>query len=243
MTAQDDLGLHQFTLPPDDGLSLEELSQAYAALLRGARDPYDEAPSGSGESVDDELPVDETSVQVDACCPLTPRSILEAVLFVGDPENRPLESREIAKLMRGVRPQEIDELVRELNEQYAAERCPYFIRAVGAGYRMELRPEFGPLRDKVSGKQKAARLSQPAIDVLAIVAYQQPVTREQIDELRGKPSGALLTQLVRRQLLRVERTTINGRRTVQYYTGQRFLEVFGLESLDELPHSQDVDRF
>lgn len=241
MSHADELGLGPFSLPPDDGLSLEELSRAYAELVRGAQEPYED---GLQEESDAQpVGVDDSLAQADAACPLTPRSILEAILFVGHPQNEPLQSRQIAQLMRGVRPQEIDELIRDLNQQYAAERCPYEIRAVGAGYRMELRPEFAPLREKLRGWQKAARLSQPAIDVLAIVAYQQPVTREQVEQWRGKPSGAILNQLVRRQLLRVERSTSQGRRVTYYYTTTRFLELLGLNSLEELPRSEDLEDF
>ncbi len=235
----EDFGLDRFSQPPDGGLSLEELSRAYADLMRGTREPYDDEMSAAPETAD--LPLDPQAAEVDAVCPLTPRSILEAALFVGHPENQPLESSSLARLMRGVRPEEIDEFVQELNEQYAAERCPYEIRSVGAGYRMELRPEFTPLGQKLRGRQKAARLSQAAIDVLAIVAYQQPITQEAIGQLRGKASGPILAQLVRRQLLRCEPTVVNGRRTRQYRTTSRFLEMFGLSSLDELPQSEDID--
>ncbi|GIW94548.1 MAG: transcriptional regulator [Pirellulaceae bacterium] len=240
----EDLGLEHFSRLPDDGVSLEELSRAYAELMRGTREPYeDEGEQPAAPEPASDLPLDPQAAEVDAACPLTPRSILEAILFVGHPENRPVESRQIARLMRGVRPEEIDELVRELNEIYAAERCPYEIRSVGSGYRLELRPEFAPLANKLQGRQKAARLSQAAIDILAIVAYQQPITRDAIDQLRGKPSGAILNQLVRRRLLQVERAVVDGRRVRQFRTTERFLQLFGLESLDELPQSEDMDRF
>jgi segregation and condensation protein B len=76
---------------------------------------------------------------------------------------------------------------------------------------------------------------------LAIVAYNAPVTTEDVARLRGKPSGHVLLQLVRRQLLRVERDATLPRR-VRYSTTPRFLQLFGLESLDELPQSQDLEQ-
>ena len=83
--------------------------------------------------------------------------------------------------------------------------------------------------------------------MLAIVAYQQPLTAEQIGAVRGKPSGAVLTQLVHRGLLRIERrgTCEAGRgkrRTVQYFTTDRFLQLFGLQTLADLPQSEELDR-
>ena len=173
-------------------------------------------------------------------CPVTPRSILEAVLFVGHPANQPLSSREVARLMRGVRPAEVDQLVRELNAVYAEDGSPYFIESLGSGYRMTLRRQYQALREKFYGRVRQARLSQPALDVLAIVAYRQPVLRAEVDQLRGKPSGAILTQLVRRQLLRIEHRPAPPR-AAAYYTTDRFLAVFGLESLDDLPREQDMD--
>jgi segregation and condensation protein B len=234
--SNDDLGLDQFDAISDDqGLSLEELSRAYAELMGKGQDPYEptaETPEPAAS------PQPETDEPSDDVCALSPLSILEAILFVGHPTNRPLESGEIASLMRGVRPQEIADLIDELNHRYREEGCPYWINAVGPGFRLELRPQWHALRDKFYGRIRAARLTQAAVDVLAVVAYNQPIARDEIDKIRGKPSGAVLTQLLQRQLLRVERTVVEGRRRSHYWTTERFLTLFGLSSLAELP--QDV---
>ncbi|MEO8495739.1 MAG: SMC-Scp complex subunit ScpB, partial [Planctomycetota bacterium] len=171
---------------------------------------------------------------------VTPRTILEAMLFVGSSNSEPLSGRVVAGLMRGVSPREIEELVRELNEAYEAEACPYHIISEGAGYAMQLRPEFARLRDKFYGRVREAKLSQPAIDVLAMVAYRQPITRDSVNELRGQSSGAVLSQLVRRELLRIERTKENPRSPL-YRTTDRFLDLFGMASIEELPQSQEFD--
>ena len=85
-----------------------------------------------------------------------------------------------------------------------------------------------------------ARLSQAAVDVLAIVGYRQPITAREIAQLRGRPSGRLLSQLVRRRLLQIQRP--EGRRGLaQYHTAERFLELFGLQGLEDLPQSEDLD--
>lgn len=266
---------HVQAVPDDHGLSLLELSRAYAHLLHQGDDPYRAAPekkqvpgpagelateigiseagtasddgtSGPAVSVredDDEDPGGTLvgGVEDDEACAISPRSILEAMLFVGHPENQPLESEHVASLMRGVRASEVDDMVRELNELYDEQRCPYRIRSVGAGYRLELRDEFYPLRDKFHGRVKAAKLSQACIDALAIVAYHQPITREKVDGFRSRPSGAVLAQLVRRQLVQIVRTTQERKKVSHYVTTDRFLELFGLASLDELPQSQDPE--
>jgi segregation and condensation protein B len=143
--------------------------------------------------------------------------------------------------MRGVAADEIPALVDQLNRRYAARGCPYFIASEGAGYRMTLRREFWPIRNRFYGRIREVRLSQAAIDVLAIVAYRQPVTAETVGQFRGHPSGHLLRQLVHRRLLRIERTD-SAPRIARYWTTDRFLGLFGLESLTDLPRSdEDVD--
>ncbi|MCA9268553.1 MAG: SMC-Scp complex subunit ScpB, partial [Planctomycetales bacterium] len=118
--------------------------------------------------------------------------------------------------------------------------CPYRIVAEGAGFRLTLAPAWNGLRQRFYGKMRDARLSPAAIEVLSLVAYRQPMTREQVDELRGKESGPLLRQLLRRRLLRLELGDGDGPRR-QYTTTDRFLKLFGLESLAELPQTDEVE--
>ena len=84
-------------------------------------------------------------------CEISPRTILEAMLFVGHPANEPLTAKQVASLMRGVLPREIDELVRELNDAYAAEGTPYRIESDGAGYRLTLRARVRGTARQVPG--------------------------------------------------------------------------------------------
>jgi segregation and condensation protein B len=129
--------------------------------------------------------------------------------------------------------------VSELNALYDGRRTPYHIAAEGAGYRMRLREEFGRVRDKFYGRARRAKLSQAAIEILSLVAYNQPLAAEDVNRLRGTSSGSILSQLVRRQLLKLERTPEHTRG--EYTTTDRFLKLFSLESLADLPRSQDLD--
>jgi segregation and condensation protein B len=242
----DSLGLDEFVEPDDQGISLNELSQAYAALLARGADPYAEPPrddaqpaAGIAAPSDDSL--SQPTKDAEAAFAITPKSIVEAILFVGHPTSDSLTSERLAALMRGVPPAEVDDLVRELNADYAVRGAPYRIESVGPGYVMRLQSEFGPLRDTFQGRIREARLSQAAIDVLAIVAYHQPVAAAEIDRLRGKPSGAILSQLLRRDLLAIERPA-EKKTKPRYGTTPRFLELFGLDNLGELPRSHDLDR-
>lgn len=225
----------------EEGLSLDQLGAALAGMLETGNDPYAAAPAAAGEDLN-EAALDAPLVSsADDACELTPRSILEALLFVGDPQNQPLASKSVASLMRGVRASEIDACVRSLNADYERRNCPYKIVAEGAGFRLKLRPRFDRLRDQFHGKDRQARLSQAAIEVLAAVAYRGAQSRDEVSRLRGKPSGHILTQLVRRQLLQLERDAAAPRR-VRYAIAPRFLELFGLSSLSELPRSPDLEE-
>lgn len=227
---------------PDDAaasLSLDELTRAFAAMFEQPDEPADDAASIPAES--GELgaaagePTTATSIEIH------PRTVLEAMLFVGRPDGRAVPAQEIAGFLRGLRSSEIDQLVRELNAEYQGNACPYTIVSDGPGYRLALRSEFEPLRERCLGRLRAARLSPAAMEVLALVAYNEPLTAEEISRLRGTPSGHILSHLVRRQLLRVERPSTKPAKP-KYFTTARFLKVFGLRSRDDLPRSEDLDR-
>ncbi|NUQ61084.1 MAG: SMC-Scp complex subunit ScpB [Pirellulales bacterium] len=244
-----------------EGISLEELRDAFARAMGngtratpGAPELDREGDDAAADVADEEfgtglpeepVPSKEPSAPESASgsddCPINPSTILEAMLFVGDRNNEPLTAARAVELMRGVELAEIPALVEELNRGYMASGCVYRVVSEGAGYRLALTPEFYPIRDKFYGRVREARLSQAAIDVLAIVAYQQPLTAEEVSRLRGTPCSHILSQLVRRRLLRIERTDEKPRIT-HYYTTERFLEVFKLQSLEDLPQSEELER-
>jgi segregation and condensation protein B len=220
----------------------DQLSHAFAQLLGHTDDASSGAPQASDASTPDDAglvaePLDTPDSQLDQQG-ISPATVLEAALFVGHPQNEPLTSRRLASLVRGVSPQEVDAWIEQLNQQYEQQQAPYHIASVGAGYRMELRSEFNRLSASFYGRVREARLSQAAVDLLAIVAYRQPISRDEIDRLRGQSSGATLAQLVRRQLLQVTVQPEKPRHKL-YRTTDRFLDLFGLESLEDLPSPEE----
>jgi segregation and condensation protein B len=233
--------------PEPDGISLDELSAAFAQVMGRAAPAGEEegippdaggetAEPREGEQVLEEPEGLEPVAAADDTCEVSPLTILEAMLFVGNRAGEALTAARAAELMRGVKAEEIPGLIAQLKRRYADRGCPYEVVEEGVGYRLALREEFVAVRNKFYGRVREARLSQAAVDVLAIVAYQQPVTAEEVTKLRGAPSSALLTQLVRRRLLLLERPAGTP---PQYRTTSRFLELFGLESLDDLPQTDD----
>ena len=169
---------------------------------------------------------------------VTPEQIIEAALFVG---GAPLTARRLCSLLGGSTESSfVEQLVDALNTQYADQARPYEIRLGDGGYRLELRAEYERLRHRVQGTgPREVRLSQDVLEVLALVAYKQPVSRPEIEAFSRKNAGNLLRQLLQRELIRIRRGD-QGHNDVQYLTSPRFLSVFGLASLDDLPHADDV---
>jgi segregation and condensation protein B len=220
--------------PTDGGLSIDRLAQAFAAMMGSA--PAAEPQAGDVVSVDasPDLDGDPPAADDDAGCPVTPLAILEALLFVGVPGGRPLASRTVAELIRGVRPAEVEELAAELRRRYDAERRPYEVAAVEDGWVLRLRPEFSRFGSVLENRARMIRLDAEALDVLALVAWNQPVPRDRLVELGCDARPAVLRQLVRRGLLEL-RQPAAADAAPTYHTTPRFLEVFGLASLADLP--------
>lgn len=169
---------------------------------------------------------------------LSPRQVLEACLFVG---GTTLTAAKLASLLRGeYTPSFVEETIDGLNRQYASEGRPYSIQLGEGGYRISLCEEYERLRHKVYGLgPREVRLSQDVLEILAIIAYQQPVTDVHLEELeRGNASGTL-RQLLRRDLIAMERSK-DDPKAVHYRTTPRFLSLFGLGSLNDLPRPEDL---
>lgn len=257
---------------PDEELSLEQLSRAYAEVLHGRSDDesvYDET------TVDDQL--DESDDEEDSepgtplnfgkalasqapevfdpaaedeqdntGCPIEPETILEAILFVGCPPGSTLNARQIASIMRDVSSKEIMALVKKLNGNYETNHAPYRIVSDSGNLKMELLDdgEMSLVRSQFYGEVRQVKLNQNAIDVLAVVAYNQPVSKEEVEKIRTRPSASVLKQMVRRQLLTIETTETKPRRRL-YSTTDRFLELFRLDTIVDLPQTNaasDLDE-
>jgi len=237
--------------PAEGGLSIDRLAQAFAAMM-GEQDPYETATKGTQEvvEVDTSPDLDELGSDVDAphspSCRVNPQSILEALLFVGLPEGQPLSSERVASLMRGVRSTEIDEFARDLAHHYETNGCPYEVVYEGAGWLLRLRKEFRQYGAVLEAKTRRVRLDAGALDALAVVAWNQPVARDDLTRLGCDATPAVMRQLVRRgllELVKLPRDQEDGQEEIPYYrTTPRFLEVFQLRSLSDLPDPHEPPR-
>jgi segregation and condensation protein B len=164
--------------------------------------------------------------------PPTPEQIVEAMLFVGGP---PLTAAAACAAVRGLAADGFRAAVDVLNRRYRAQRRPYAVEPKDGGFALTLLPAYRGVRERVFGGPREARLTQPALDVLAVVAYRQPVGKAEVDAVRGTDSGAVLRQLVRLGLVAVRQRADADGKEVRYGTTPRFLQVMGLGGLDDLP--------
>ncbi|QDU44908.1 hypothetical protein Mal52_33940 [Symmachiella dynata] len=196
--------------------------------------------AGASASEAESSSADDDDEQEDQSPRFTPPQILEAALFVG---GKPLTSKKLAGLLGdSFNSSAVQSLADEMNQTYAAENRPYEIRLGEGGYTLALRESFSRVRNRVFGVgPREVKLSQDALGILALVAYQQPITREDAEATGRKNAGGLLSQLVRRQLIEIHRDEENPKE-VTYHTTPRFLSVFGIGSLDELPMADVLDK-
>ena len=158
----------------------------------------------------------------------------EAVLFVA---REPLSSRKLAHFAGLLDGTEARTLVRRLNRLYHADECAFLVEEVAGGFQLMTRAQFGPWLRRLFQSPVETRLSSPALETLAVVAYRQPVLRANVDAVRGVDCGELLRQLMERDLVRIVGRSDDLGRPYLYGTTKRFLQIFGLRHLEDLPRS------
>jgi segregation and condensation protein B len=167
------------------------------------------------------------------------RSRLEAILFLA---REPQGLRKLAQLANLADGTEARTLLRSLQERYDERGCAFQVAQVAGGYQLLSRREFaGWLRPQASAEREI-RLSPPALETLAVVAYRQPALRAEVEAIRGVACGEILRQLMDRDLLRIVGRSEELGRPLRYGTTKRFLEVYGLSNLDQLPWYDQLRR-
>jgi segregation and condensation protein B len=159
-----------------------------------------------------------------------PTDVLEALLFASD---MPLEAERIREVLELESAQAARELVEELRARYQDRGLQ--IVEVGGGYRMITRPELAPWLVRLARARTKTRLSRPALETLSIVAYKQPVSRPELDAIRGVNSEAVLESLLERRLIRITGRKDAPGRPYLFETTREFLVAFGLRDLADLP--------
>jgi segregation and condensation protein B len=160
---------------------------------------------------------------------------LEAVMFLA---REPLATRKLAQLAHLADGTEARTLIRRLNRGYDELGSAFRAEEVAGGYQLLSRAQFGPWLRRFFQATTEVRLSAPALETLAVVAYRQPVMRAEIEAIRGVECGEILRQLMDRDLVRTAGRADELGRPYRYATTKNFLQVFGLRHLDDLPRAQ-----
>ena len=157
---------------------------------------------------------------------------LEAALLVSD---RPLTARKLALFAMLADADDVLAGIDQLNQAYDSGHAPFRIERVATGFQLLTRPEFAPWLERLHERHSRLKLSPPAMETLAIVAYRQPLTRADVEAVRGVQSGEMLKQLMERGLVRIVGEHDSLGRPFLYGTTRQFLELFGLASPRDLP--------
>ncbi len=211
--------------------------QWYAAWQRGAADAFRAFSRAPGSQR--RLLVDGGTAAGRSGVAGMRRSRLEAVLFLA---REPLSLRKLAQMANLADGTEAKTVLDRLRERYDERGCAFQVAQVAGGYQLLSRREFAQWLRPQGTSQREVRLSPPALETLAVVAYRQPVLRAEVEAIRGVACGEILRHLMDRDLLRIVGRSEELGRPLRYGTTKRFLEVFGLCNLDQLPWAAQLRR-
>ena len=167
------------------------------------------------------------------------KNIIESLLFVAD---EPLTIERLKQIISGAEAKALRAALEELTVDYETRLGGFYLNQVAGGYQIRTRPEYMEWIKRLL-QPKPQRLSKAALETLAIIAYKQPAIRSDIEQLRGVDCGGVLRVLLERKFIRVlGRKEIPGRPLI-YATTKRFLEVFGLKNLKDLPTPKEIEEF
>jgi len=167
---------------------------------------------------------------------VTAASVVEALLFSTD---TPLAAKKIAELLGVGDAGDVKRHIAALNERYEREGASFRIELIANAYQMLTLPAYSPWMSKLHKARAESRLSGAALETLAIVAYKQPVLRADIESIRGVAVGDLMVRLREANLIKIVGRAEEIGRPLLYGTTRKFLEVFGLKSLNDLPKADE----
>lgn len=166
------------------------------------------------------------------------KRIVEALLLAA---REPLAPAQIARALPGLGAAGARQLLDALREEYDRDGRGFEVCEVAGGYQLRTRPELAEHVQRLE-HERPARLSRAALETLAVVAYRQPATRAEVEHVRGVDCGPVLRSLLERHLVRLAGHREVPGRPMLYATTRRFLELFGLARLEDLPSLRDVEE-
>jgi segregation and condensation protein B len=217
--------------PPAPGVSAEELAQLQAAEEAKADPALDEVePAEIDVAEEKEEPFEKLAAAAKRLGVDRVRTVVETLLFLAE---RPLTVEEIRQAS-GVEAERIEKALDQLSGHYREGPCGVVLHEVAGGWQLRSSPDNSAFARRFL-KVKPQRLTRAALETLAIIAYRQPVTRPEVEEIRGVDSGAVVKALLDRKLLKILGKKEEPGRPILYGTSREFLEFFALKDLASLP--------
>jgi segregation and condensation protein B len=194
-----------------------------------------EQPDGAVAEADDEADAgDEAAADVEVNL-----GLLEALLLS---THHPLTAGKLAELLDIGATKPIRGAIKQLNEQYESTGRAFRLEQVAGGYQLLTLPEYGDTLKKFHQREIDAKLTKAALETLAIIAYKQPILRVDVEAIRGVACGETIRSLMEKHLVKIAGRAEEPGRPILYGTTKRFLELFGLNSLKDLPQSEELNK-
>ncbi|MBI3949670.1 MAG: SMC-Scp complex subunit ScpB [Acidobacteria bacterium] len=166
------------------------------------------------------------------------KAAIEALIFVSQ---EPIAAKQLAEILGDVDAKQVEALADELMAEFNARAGGVEIRQIAGGYRFSTRPQFHEQIRRYIRTQPSARLSIASLETLAVIAYKQPITLPEIQEIRGKSSVSSVKTLLEKRLIVPKGRKLVAGRPIIYGTSKDFLIQFGLSDLSELPSIEDFE--
>ncbi len=171
------------------------------------------------------------------------RNIIEALIFASEEE---LSSEQIKNLLYNcnisVSIKEIEDCIHNINEEYKNKSNAFEIIKIAGGYQFATRKEYSDFISKMRIESQRKKLSQSALETLAIIAYKQPITRSEIEFIRGVNVDYIVNSLLEKDLIMIKGRANSPGRPIIYGTTDNFLKILGLNSLEDLPKLKEINE-
>ena len=167
------------------------------------------------------------------------KNIIEALLFASD---TPLTLQKLKEIMEQDSITVVRQAIESLKAFYEAQGSALMVVEVAGGYQIASRKEYAGLVQKLFKGRQASRLTQRGLETLAIIAYKQPITKNEIENIRGVNVDGVIKTLLERNLVTIEGREKAPGNPLLYGTTKYFLEYFGLKSLEDLPKLKEIDE-
>lgn len=167
------------------------------------------------------------------------KQVIEALLFASDV---PLSTNRILRILDNIKSTDVIKGIEELNADYANSGRSFRVCKIGGGYQLVTKPEFARYIKRLYKGRARPRLSQAALEVLSIIAFKQPITRPEIDHIRGVSSDGVIKTLLERNLITICGRAETAGRALLYGTTEGFLRYFGINKITDLPKPKEIEE-